>query len=481
MATRKNDFDYDVAVLGGGSAGYAAARTAAAAGLRAVVIEGGREVGGLCILRGCMPSKALLHAAEELHNARTSHELGLRIPKAGFDFKAVMARKDAIIGEFARYRQKELASGKFDFLRARAQFIDPHTLDLSQGDGLSVKKIPNRITAGHFVIATGSAIAPPPLPKLAEIGCLTSDDALQLSRPPRSLIVLGGGAIGVEMSQFFSRFDTQVTLIQRGEHLLRDFDADAAETVAYVLRDEGIKVFTATKLTDAFRDGRRKGVVFEHQGRRHRVAAEQILLATGRVANTGGFGLEKIGVKLDGDRIAANLQMQTSQPHIYAAGDCAGPWEIVHLGIEQGEIAAHNIAHPRHKRQMDYRLLTMIVFTSPQAAMVGLSEKAAAARGIPFLAACYPFNDHGKSQIMAETNGFVKLLAHPKTGEILGGACVGPMGGELLHEIIAAMHKRMTVHELAAMPHYHPTLSEIWTYAAAELAGRITNGRRIKN
>src|SRR5581483_736899 len=155
-------------------------------------------------------------------------------------------------------------------------------------------------------------------------------------------------------------------------------------------------------------------------------------------------------------------------------GDCAGPWEIVHIGIEQGEIAAHNIAHPRRARQIDYRLLTMIVFTSPQAAMVGLSEKSASARGLPYFRACYPFDDHGKSQIMAAMDGFVKLLADPMTGEILGGACVGPMGGELLHEIIAAMHKRMTVHELAVMPHYHPTLSEIWTYPAAELAERIS-------
>jgi pyruvate/2-oxoglutarate dehydrogenase complex dihydrolipoamide dehydrogenase (E3) component len=384
-----------------------------------------------------------------------------------------MARKDAIIGEFARYRQKELAAGKFDFLRARAQFIDPHTLELSAPAGAVARKTPDRITAGHFVIATGSTMAPPPLPQLAEVGCITSDDALQLPRPPRSLIVLGGGAIGVELSQFFRRFDTEVTLIQRGEHLLRDFDADAAETVARVLRREGVKVFTGTRITGAFRKGRHKGVVFEHQGRRQRATADEILLATGRVAHTAGLGLEKIGVALNDGHVTTDDTMRSSQAHIYAAGDCAGPWEIVHIGIEQGEIAAHNIAHPHDVRHIDYRLLTVIVFTSPQAAMVGLSEKSAAERKVPFLKACYPFDDHGKSQIMAATDGFVKLLAHPKTGEILGGACVGPIGGELLHEIIAAMHKRMTVHELAAMPHYHPTLSEIWTYPAAELAERI--------
>jgi pyruvate/2-oxoglutarate dehydrogenase complex dihydrolipoamide dehydrogenase (E3) component len=165
--------------------------------------------------------------------------------------------------------------------------------------------------------------------------------------------------------------------------------------------------------------------------------------------------------------------MQTSAPHIYAAGDCTGPHEIVHIAVQQGEIAGHNIAHPGQARRIDYRLLSHVLFTDPQIGTVGLTEKEAKARNVPCLAASYPFNDHGKSLIMDAKDGFVKLLADPKTGEILGGCCVGPMGGELIHEIIAAMAKRMTVHELAAMPHYHPTLAEIWTYPAEELAGRI--------
>lgn len=176
---------------------------------------------------------------------------------------------------------------------------------------------------------------------------------------------------------------------------------------------------------------------------------------------------------MEGGRIATDAQMRTSVPHIFAAGDCAGPHDVVHLAIQQGEIAIHNIRQPAQPRQMDYRLLTSVVFTEPQMAQTGLTEKAAKARGIPYLAAKYPFNDHGKSLLMEAKDGFVKLLADPATGEILGGACVGPQGGELIHEIVAAMHKRMTVHELAAMPHYHPTLAEIWTYPAEELADQI--------
>jgi pyruvate/2-oxoglutarate dehydrogenase complex dihydrolipoamide dehydrogenase (E3) component len=459
-----NQLDYDVAIIGGGSGGYAAARTAAYAGLRAVVIEGGNEVGGLCILRGCMPTKALLYAADVIHLARHAGTWGIHTRDIGFDFSQVMARKNAMIRNFANERRQQLTDGPFKFIRALARFTDAHTLSLSTGETLS---------AGHFIISTGSVVAAPPLPRLKEIGYLTSDEALTLAQPPKSLIVLGGGAVAVEFAQFFARFDVKVTLVQRSPHILRDFDADAATELEKVFRREGITVFTSTKLTDAWRDGELKGVTLEHEGKIARVAAEEILFALGRVPNTASLNLENAGVSIERGRIVTNSRMQTSAPHIYAAGDCTGPHEIVHIAIQQGEIAAHNIAHPDTPRSMDYRLLTRVVFTDPQIGCVGFSEKEAAARNALFLAASHPFNDHGKSLIMEALDGFVKLLADPATGEIIGGCCVGPMGGELIHEIIAAMQKRMKVHELAAMPHYHPTLAEIWTYPAETLAGKI--------
>jgi pyruvate/2-oxoglutarate dehydrogenase complex dihydrolipoamide dehydrogenase (E3) component len=460
-------WSFDVAIMGGGSAGYAAARTAAAAGLKTAVIEGGKEVGGLCILRGCMPSKALLYAAEVLHLARSAKTWGLRIPKAGFDFKAVMARKKAMIAEFARDRRQSLFAGKFRFIRAYANFVDPHTVALSDAMG----DAPQSVKAKQFIVCTGSVIAPATVPGLAEIGFLTSDDALSLRKLPRSLIVLGGGPVAVELAQFLGRFDVEVTLIQRSGQLLSELDADAAAVVEKVLRREGIRVWNDTALLEAFRQGRLKGVAFRRRGQTRRVVAEDILFALGRAPATAWLNLEKAGVETDFGRILTNAHMQTSVPHIYAAGDCTGPHQIVHIAVEQGEIAAHNIAHPSAKRSMDDRLLVNVVFTDPQVATVGLTEKAARERNIAFRAASYPFKEHGKSLIMEAKEGFVKLLADPVSGEILGGACAGPLGGELIHEIIAAMQKRMTARELALMPHYHPTLAEIWTYPAAELAG----------
>jgi len=462
-------FDYDVAVVGGGSAGYAAARTAAGAGLKTVVVEGGREVGGLCILRGCMPTKALLYAAEVMHLAGHPEPWGIHTGKVGFDFKKVMARKNTLIKDFADYRVNQLNAGKFKLIRAKARFVDEHTVELKPEAGNRISEI----TARNFVVSTGSTVAPPPLPSLRETGYLTSDDALTLKRLPKSIIVLGGGAIACEFAQFFARFGVEVTLIQRSEHLLKEFDTDAAIEIEKVFRHEGVRVFTGTKLVGAKRKGKLKSISFEQNGKMISVSAEEILFALGRVPNTASLNLENAGVKTEDGRIITDRRMQTSVPHIYAGGDCTGPHEIVHLAVQQGEIAAHNLAHPGSPRRMDYRLLISVVFTEPQAAFVGLTEKEAKSSGIPVLAASYPFNDHGKSLIMEAKDGFVKLLAAPKTGEILGGACIGPVGGELIHEIVTAMAKRMTTRELAAMPHYHPTLAEIWTYPAEELAGMI--------
>lgn len=465
----KSKYDYDVAVIGGGSGGYAAARTTTAAGLKTVVIEGGREIGGLCALRGCMPTKALLYMAEVAHLAKHAAPFGVHTARVSFNFKQVMARKRALVGEFAGYRARQLNAGKFKFIRANAKFLDAHTLELKPFPAGK----PFTLSAGQFVIATGSTIAPAPLCQLNDLDCLNSDSALELKKLPKSLVVLGGGPTACEFAQFFSRFGVRVTLVQRGPHVLHDFDPDASAVIENVFRREGIRVFTGTKLLDAKRKGKLKTVTFEHQGKTVSVSAEELLFALGRIPNTAPLHLEKAGVRTGPNgSVTANKFMQTSAPHIYTAGDCVGLYEVVHLAVQQGETAGRNIIRPRSAR-MDYRLLMFVCFTEPQLAFCGLTEKTATARGIPFLSACYPFNDHGKSIVMNAMDGFVKLLANPKTGEIIGGQCAGPLGGELIHEIVPAMAGRMTVHELAALPHYHPTLAEIWTWPAEELAEKI--------
>jgi pyruvate/2-oxoglutarate dehydrogenase complex dihydrolipoamide dehydrogenase (E3) component len=375
----------------------------------------------------------------------------------------VMARKKEMIEDFAGYRREQLNSGRFEFIRSNAAFVDANTVRLA--DGTTVR-------ADNFLLATGSRVSASPIPALEEVGYLTSDTGLELEKLPESIALLGGGAIAVEFAQFFSRMGVKTTLIQRSDRILKDFDTDASRVVEEVFRAEGMDVFTGTRLIDAIRSEAGKTLRFEHNGEEKSVTTDEIFFALGRSPNTESLALDRAGVETVKGRIQTNEFQQTAASHIYAAGDCCGPHEIVHIAIQQGELAAKN-AVAENPTAIDYRLLTSVVFTDPQVAHVGLTEAAAKEQGIEYVTADYPFADHGKSLIMEAKHGFVKLMARRDNGEIIGGSCVGPVGGELIHEIIVAMAARMDVQTFAQIPHYHPTLAEIWTYPAEDLAEQI--------
>jgi len=238
-----------------------------------------------------------------------------------------------------------------------------------------------------------------------------------------------------------------------------------------------MEVFTGTKILSVEQAEGGKLIRFEHGGVEREAAAVEILNALGRKPRVEGLGLPEAGVAIENGRIAANAHQQTSQPHVFAAGDCTAPLEVVHVAVQQGEIAARNAARllrgDTALESIDHRLKLFVVFTEPQVAAVGLLEAEAAAAGIPFATATHPFDDHGKSLVMGETEGFVKLIADQRTGEIIGGSVAGPHASDLIHEVVVAMHFRSTAAQLASVPHYHPTLSEIWTYPAEELAARL--------
>ena len=459
---------YDFAVIGGGSAGYAAARTAAGLGLRTAVIDGAEELGGLCILRGCMPSKTLIQSANAALRVRRAGEFGIRATLTAADTAAIRDRKRTLIADFAGYRQEQLASGKFTLVRGTATFADAHTLRVSLREGGSVT-----LSARSFLIATGSVITWPEVPGLREANPWTSDTALDAAEVPDSFIVLGGGAIALEMAHYLEGIGRRVTVIQRGPHLLRGMDSDIGDVVRKSFEHRGMVVHTGTSLRRVEVAGGMKSVVFEMDGREHCVTAAEILLALGRSAAADGLHPEVAEVRLKSGNISVSPTMQTSAPHIFAAGDVCGEAEVVHIAIQQGEMAARNAAAllrgTGELEQMDYRLRLFGVFTEPQAAAVGMNEAAAAASGRPWRAASYPFADHGKSMVMGETEGFVKMIADTETGEILGASVVGPEATELIHQPAAAMRFRSTVRQFLDIPLYHPTLSEIWSYPAEEL------------
>jgi len=465
---------FDLAVIGGGSAGFAAARTAQGLGMKVAVIEGGKQVGGLCILRGCMPTKTFLESAHRNHEIARAAEFGIRVEKPKPDWKAILKRKDRLIREFADYRREQLEKGNFTFYRARAKFSGPHRLVL---EAVGKNKVPEEIEAKTFVVATGSRTAKREIPGLEEAGYWTSDDCLRVSQPVKSLIVLGGRAVGLEFAQYYAHLGVKVSVIQRSSQLLPESDPEVGQVVEKVFRQDGTDVFCGTEIVEVMQKVKKKRVEFLQGGKKKTVEAEQILQALGREPDLAGLDCKEAGLEITKGKIVVSETQQSAVPHIFAAGDVCGPYEVVHLAIQQGEVAAKNAAQLLKGRdlrlKMDYRMKLEVIFTSPEAAGVGYSERECHEKGWDILTASYPFADHGKSIVMGEVNGFVKLIALKQRGEIVGAEVVGPHASDLIHEPMAVMRYRGTAQEMADMPHYHPTLSEIWTYPAEEIAEKI--------
>jgi pyruvate/2-oxoglutarate dehydrogenase complex dihydrolipoamide dehydrogenase (E3) component len=459
---------FDLVVIGAGSGGYAAARTARELGATVALVDRG-PLGGLCILRGCMPSKTLIATGDAAHEIRHSSELGVHAGEPTVDFDAVMARKREIIQGFTDYRVAGIET--FPVFHGEAAFESPHRLRV--GDEVLEGK--------SFVIATGSTIVPPMFPGLAETGYIESDEALELAAPPKSLIVLGGGYVGSELGQFYARIGVPTTILIRSGQLLTDEDTDIGEGLAQYFRDEGIAVETGAHVVRvSLGDDGRKVVHYTQDGVDKSVAAHEIFYALGRIPAIAGLNLQGAGVAYHAvTGVVIDDSMRTSQQHIFAVGDVTGRFALVHIAIQQGELAARNAINGAHE-QVDYSVSkTHTVFTDPQVAIAGETEKELQRSKTPYVVASYPFNDLGKAISIGKTKGFVKMMADPNDGRILGAAILGPNGSDLIHEIIVALYYRSTVFDFVKIPHLHPTLAEIWTYPAEELVEKIVAERPL--
>lgn len=450
---------HDVVVIGGGSAGYAAARTACDAGADVAIVDQG-PLGGLCILRGCMPTKTFLQSSELMALMKRAREFGLAPVTARADLPAIVDRKNRLVQEFADYRIAALRDPRFTLYESRAAFISPH--EILAGDV--------RIWGQAFVIATGSTARDVSIPGLEETDYLTSDQILDLRRPPISLLVLGGGPVAVELGQFFARIGSKVTILQRSATLLSNMDEDVGHALEASFREEGIEVITDVSLQRVTRTPSEKTVHFAKAGANQACSGEMILQALGRRPNLKGLGLDAAGVEVVDGRLRVGSDMRTSQSHIFAVGDVNDLTPIVHLAIQQGETAAFNATHPDEPaRMIDHRLDAEAVFTEPQVAVAGLSERQCRGQALPYLSASYPFADHGKAMCMGAAHGFIKLLCRSNSGALLGAQIVGPHAAELIHELLAVMYFHGTAQDLLRIPHYHPTLAEIVTYPAESI------------
>lgn len=454
---------YDLVVVGAGSGGFAAARVATGYGKKVALIDKG-SFGGLCILKGCMPSKTLLRSSELAYLAGTSKELGVEVHGLDLDYPGIISRKNKIIKGFVDYRWEEVRSNpRIDFIKGAAEFRLPGEVQVGA----------EMIQGDRFVISTGSSLFIPPIPGLRETGFITSDEALERIDLPQSLAVLGGGAVAVELGQHFSRMGVKVSIFERRGALLSREDGDIGLALAGYLREEGMEVYTNVFFERISSDGTLKQVEARVDGRPIRFKAEEILVATGRQAALEGLNLEAAGVAYTPKGVVVNEEMQTSVPSIFAVGDATGIYQLTHVAVYQGEIAGHN-AFSHAKRKADYRVVPQIIFTDPTFARVGLTEKEAREKGLEVIVAAYPFDDLGKAICTGQTKGFVKMLADARNGEILGVHLLGPEGAELIHAMNVAMSFRATVQQLLEIPHFHPTLSEIFTYPAEEIARKLS-------
>ena len=452
---------YDVLVLGGGTAGTAAAEAARLAGARVAMFNDG-ELGGLCILRGCMPSKTLLHTAHLVHAAGHSTTDGVRLKGAEVDFAAVMANKDAKVARFKRAKLAGIERGGYEVIDARARFTGPDTVEAG-GESY-------RFTGGA-VIATGSEPSIPAIPGLEQVPYLTSDDVMRLAARPASLLALGSGAVGLELCQFLARLGTRVTLVSR-RRVCEKVDPVLADEMEKVLKDEpGFELIQPARPVAA--RSRAGDVELELEGGR-RVTGEALLVATGRRALLDGLGLSEAGVETRDGRVVCGDDMRTSNRRVFVAGDATGEEMILHVASREGSVAGRNAAVEESVERVDRRLDMRVVFTDPPLATLGLTERQAASEGRAVVTAQIFFPETGRAITMDVRHGLCKLVADRERGEILGAQILGPRADDLIHTLAALLHYRGTASDMLSIPWYHPTLSEVFL----SLARGIEQARR---
>ncbi len=454
--------NYDVVVIGAGPGGYLAAIRAAHHGLKTAIVEKDNKLGGCCVLRGCIPTKALLHSADLLDDLKRAKDHGIVAGEVGFDFAGVQKAREKVVAKSSAGVAYLMKQNKIDVLTGRGELKDPHTVTV---DGKAV-------TGKSVIIATGSV--PKRVPSLAVDGkrVVTSDEILELKAPPKSLLVLGAGAVGVEFGSIYSRFGAQVTLVEMLERVLPVEDEEVSAELDRALRKRGITVLTGARVEKA--EVHDSGVVatITSQTEAKTVEAEMALVAVGRVPVTDGLGLDKVGVKVDNKGfIVVNGTMQTSVPHIYAVGDVVPTPMLAHVGMAEAIVAADHAAQ-KPVRPLNYLQTPSCTYCDPEVASVGLSERAAKEKGYVVKVGKFPFQALGKARILGRTEGFIKIVADAKYDELLGVHIIGAHATDLIAEAGVALRLESTTEELAHTMHAHPTLPEGILEAAHAALGR---------
>ncbi len=450
---------HELCVLGAGTAGFIAAEAARAAGRDVVLVTGDDELGGTCILRGCMPAKTVLAAAQYEGEIEKAHDVGVETSAPHLDMPAIVRRKRALVDYFAADRLHDLEA--YPLVRGDARFVAEDTI-VAAG---------RRIVAERFVIATGATIVRPRIEGIDTVRTITSSDVLEMTQPPRSVAILGGGPIGCAFAQYFARLGTRVTLFQDAPELLRNEDADVGTAVRAALGRDGVEVVCDADVRRVERDGDVAVVIADTAHGAHGARAEAVMLATNRRPNVEGLALGAAGIEGDRARgvVVDDALRSVSNPRVFAAGDVLGRRSLVHAAAYAGRLAAEN-AFADEPVAVDWRRWeSHALYTQPQVAVAGRTERQCREDGIAVRVATLPASEVGKALVSDQAEGFVKMLVRAGDGRVAGVTIVADDAIDLAGEAIALVDRGATATEIANMPHLHPTMSELLARVAEKL------------
>lgn len=455
-------FERNVVVIGAGSAGLVSALISAAVKAKVTLVEKHR-MGGDCLYTGCVPSKALIRSCKFLSHVGRSREFGMREASASFEFADVMDRVREIIAEIEPHDSVERYTGMgVECVKGDARIVSPWEVEVTSSSGTK------RLTTRSIVIATGARPFVPPIPGIDDVGYLTSDTIWNLRELPSRMVVLGGGPIGCELAQCFSRLGSKVTQVEMLPRIIIREDPEVSETLTRRFRNEGIDVLVGHKAKQFIAENGEKILVAENETGEVRIAFDAVLVAVGRIPNTQGFGLEELGIGTSRTRtVETNDFLQTIYPNIFACGDVAGPFQFTHTASHQAWYAAVNALFGKFlKFRADYSVIPWATFTDPEIAHVGLNVTEATERNIPHEVTVYGIDDLDRAIADSEAHGMVKVLTVPGKDKILGVTIVGEHAGELIAEYVMAMRHRIGLNKILGTIHIYPTFSEANKYAA---------------
>ena len=448
-----------IIIIGAGPGGYETALLAAKRGVEVVLIESG-HVGGTCLNEGCIPTKSFCRNAEVLDGLREAETFGVTGLSYDFDFKTVAARKDAVVEQLRGGVEGLLGHKLITLVRGKASFKDPHTVTVNGEE----------YQADYIIIATGSVSASLPIPGADLPGVLTSREILDILEVPKRLCVIGGGVIGLEFASVFRSFGSEVTVLEYFKEILPRFDSDLSKRLKQSLGKRGIEINTQAQVVGIEECGEEYKVTYLRKGKEETVLADKVLMAVGRRANVDSLNLSDVGIEYTSKGILVdNKTMQTNIPHIYAVGDINGRMMLAHAATFQGIVALDHIMGVENDIDLD--VMPAAVFTSPEAAMVGMTEEDCKNAGVPFRCLKSFFRANGKAVTMGQTDGFCKVIvaAEPKEGEsssyqpgrLLGCHLYGPHASDIIQEACAMISRKATVAEFENIIHTHPTLAEV--------------------